>query len=250
MNNAPQKIRLKMKKLIESVWRANLKLNEAGLSPLTWGNASQIDRAKGLIAIKPSGIAYDKLNQNDIVLTDIKGVRIASNLRPSSDLPSHLALYRSFPSIGAVVHTHSIFATIFAQACLPVPCFGTTHADYCPIEVPVTSPMPRSKIRNDYERHIGEMIIKKIRQSKIDPRQCPFILVANHGPFAWGKDAAAAAENAIVLEQICQMALWTFFLKKNMKAIPQALIDKHFFRKHGAHAYYGQEKGKGRFKIS
>ena len=237
-------IRNKMIRLIESVLRANLQLNKAGLTPLTWGNASQIDRARGLIAIKPSGIAYDKLSRNDIVLTDIKGVKIASNLRPSSDLPAHLALYRSFPSIGAIVHTHSIFATTFAQACLPVPCLGTTHADYCPIEIPVTNPMTRSNIRNDYEKHIGEMIVKKIRRSKIDPRQCPFMLVAHHGPFAWGKDAAEAVENAIVLEQICQMALWAFFLKKNMKAIPQALIDKHFFRKHGAHAYYGQEKHK------
>jgi len=237
-------IRKKMNKLIESVWRANLQLNKAGLTPLTWGNASQIDRTRGLIAIKPSGVAYDKLNQDAIVLTDIKGVKIASSLRPSSDLPSHLTLYRSFPSIGAVVHTHSIYATAFAQACLPVPCLGTTHADYCPIEIPVTDSMTKFQIRTDYEKHIGEMIVKKIRQSKIDPRQCPFMLVAHHGPFAWGKDAAEAVENAIVLEQICQMTLCTIFLKKNMKAIPQTLIDKHFFRKHGAHAYYGQEKHK------
>jgi len=241
-------IRKKMNKLIESVWRANLQLNKAGLTSLTWGNASQIDRARGLIAIKPSGIAYDKLNPDDVVLTDIKGTKIASNLRPSSDLPSHLALYRSFPSIGAVVHTHSIFATAFAQACLPVPCLGTTHADYCPTEIPVTDSMTKSQILTDYEKHTGEMIVKKIRQSKIDQRQCPFMLVANHGPFAWGKDAAEAVENAIVLEQICQMTIWTFFLKKNMKGIPQTLIDKHFFRKHGAHAYYGQEKHKTRDK--
>lgn len=237
-------IRNKMNKLIESVWRANLQLNKAGLTPLTWGNASQIDRAKGLIAIKPSGIAYDKLNQDNIVLTDIKGAKIASNLRPSSDLLSHLALYRSFPSIGAVVHTHSIFATAFAQACLPVPCLGTTHADYCPIEIPVTDSMTKFQTRTDYEKHTGEIIVKKIRKLKIDPRQCPFMLVAHHGAFTWGKDAAEAVENAIVLEQICQMTLWTFFLKKNIKAIPQILIDKHFFRKHGAHAYYGQEKHK------
>jgi len=242
-------IRKKMNKLIESVWRANLQLNKAGLTPLTWGNASQIDRARGLIAIKPSGIAYDKLDQDDIVLTDIKGTKIASNLRPSSDLHSHLALYRSFPSIGAVVHAHSIFATSFAQACLPVPCLGTTHADYCPTEIPVTDSMTKFQILTDYEKHTGEMIVKKIRRSKIDPQQCPFMLVAHHGPFTWGKDAAEAVENAIVLEQICQMALWAFFLKKNMKAIPQALIDKHFFRKHGSHAYYGQGNAKSRSKI-
>ena len=243
-------IRAKMKKVIESVWRANLKLNEAGLTPLTWGNASQIDRARGLIAIKPSGVTYEKIKKEDIVLTDTSGTIIASRLRPSSDLASHLALYHAFPSVGAVVHTHSTFATAFAQACLPVPCLGTTHADYSPCPVHVTDPMTPSQIRTDYERHTGEMIVKKIRQLKLVTTQCPFILAAQHGPFAWGKDAAEAVENAIVLEYLCKMAFVTYVMKGKLKSIPQVLIDKHFFRKHGIHAYYGQQKVKGRFKIS
>jgi L-ribulose-5-phosphate 4-epimerase len=242
MKTAVQAVRHKMSKVIESVWRANIQIDRAGLAPLTWGNASQIDRARGLIAIKPSGIAYDKLGRDDIVLTDMKGVKIASSLRPSSDLPSHLALYRAFPCIGAVVHTHSIFATAFSQACRPVPCLGTTHADYCALDIPVTSPLSKRKITTDYEKNTGESIVQRLRQSSIDPRQCPFVLVANHGPFVWGQDAPDAVENAIVLEQICQMAIWTMSIKKNVKSIPKVLIDKHFFRKHGSHAYYGQEK--------
>lgn len=242
MNKVPQAMRLKMKKLIESVWRANLQLKEVGLAPLTWGNVSQINRAMGLVAIKPSGVAYEKLRKDNIVLTDIKGTRIASGLRPSSDLPSHLVLYRAFPSVGAVVHTHSTFATAFAQACLAVPCLGTTHADYCLGAIPVTDTMTLPQIRADYERQTGETIVKKIRRLKLTPQQCPFILVANHGPFAWGRDAAEAVENAIVLEHICEMAFLTYMLPGKQKSIPSALLDKHFFRKHGAHAYYGQEK--------
>lgn len=241
-------LRAKMKKLIESVWRANLKLHEADLTALTWGNASQINRATGLVAIKPSGVAYEKMRKDDIVLTDTRGRTIASKLRPSSDLPAHLALYRSFPSIGAVVHTHSTYAAAFAQACSPIPCMGTTHADYCLCQIPVTDPLTPSQIRADYERHTGEMIVKKIRRLKLAPAQCPFILVAHHGPFAWGRDAIEAVENAIVLEYLCKMAFLTYVLKGKLKSIPQILIDKHFFRKHGRQAYYGQEKGKGRSK--
>lgn len=249
MNKSPQTLRVKMKKLIESVWRANLQLNKAGLTPLTWGNASQIDRSRGLIAIKPSGVAYEKLRKEDIVLTDIKGTIIASRLRASSDLPSHLALYRSFPSVGAVVHTHSVFATAFAQAGKPVPCLGTTQADYCPCQIPVTDPLTPSQIRTDYERQTGEMIVKKIRRLKLAPAQCPFILTAQHGPFAWGRDAAQAVENAIVLEYLCKMAFLTYVLKGKLKSIPQILIEKHFFRKHGTHAYYGQENVNPQSKI-
>lgn len=248
VSNTPQKLRAKMKKLIESVWRANLKLNEAGLVPLTWGNVSQINRATGLIAIKPSGVAYEKIRKDDIVLTDTKGIIIASRLRPSSDLPSHLVLYRSFPSLGAVVHTHSTYATAFAQAGKPVPCLGTTHADYCLGQIPVTDSLAPSQIRTDYERHTGEMIVKKIRRLKLAPAQCPFILAAHHGSFAWGRNAVEAVENAIMLEYLCKMAFLTYVLRGKLESIPQVLIDKHFFRKHGAHAYYGQEKGKGQSK--
>lgn len=250
MSNTAQKIRLKMKKLIESVWRANLKLHEADLTALTWGNASQIDRARGLIAIKPSGVAYEKMRKEDIVLTDVRGTTIASRLRPSSDLPSHLVLYRSFPSVGAVVHTHSTYATAFAQAGRPVPCLGTTHADYCLYQIPVTDALTPSQIRTDYERHTGEIIAKKIRRLEFAPLQCPFILAVHHGPFTWGRDAVEAVKNAIVLEYLCKMAFLTYVLTGKLKSIPQVLIDKHFFRKHGTHAYYGQEKGKGRSKSS
>lgn len=244
MKKIPHEIRIKMTKLIDSVWRANLKLKEAGLVPITWGNVSQIDRATGLIAIKPSGVAYEKMTKADIVLTNVKGENVASQLRPSSDLPSHLVLYRSFPSIGAVVHTHSTFATAFAQACLTVPCLGTTHADYCLGNIPVTNVMPASAIRTNYELHTGEIIVKKMHQLKLAPQHCPFILVAHHGPFAWGKDAAHAVENAIVLEQICEIGFLTYMLAGRLKSIPQALIDRHFFRKHGPLAYYGQRKDK------
>lgn len=249
MNKVAQSPRRKLKKLIESVWRANLQLYAAGLAPLTWGNVSQIDRAAGLIAIKPSGVAYEKMKPEDIVLTDIRGEKIASALRPSSDLPSHLALYRSFPAIGAIAHTHSRYATAFAQAGRPVECLGTTQADYALGAIPVTDPMKPAAIRTDYEFHTGEMIVKKIRQLKINPRQCPFMLVAQHAPFTWGANAAEAVENAIVLEYLCQTALLTCLLDKNIKSIPPVLMDKHYFRKHGRQAYYGQEKGGADGKI-
>lgn len=233
-------IRHRMAKVLDAVWRANMALNEAGLAPLTWGNVSQFDRQTGLVAIKPSGVEYRKMTVDDIVLTDIKGQNIASSLRPSSDLQSHLELYRAFPSLRAVAHTHSTYATAFAQACLEVPCLGTTHADYCHGKIPLTDPMPPQAIKSNYERNTGKMIVRKLRQLKLSPQQCPFILVVHHGPFAWGSDAGDAVENAIVLESICKMAFLTFGLTHRLKAMPQALIDKHFFRKHGKHAYYGQ----------
>jgi len=233
-------IRRRMAKILDAVWRANMALNEAGLAPLTWGNVSQIDRQTGLVAIKPSGVEYRKMTADDIVLTDIRGQNIASPLRPSSDLQSHLELYRAFPSLRAVAHTHSTFATAFAQARMEVPCLGTTHADYCHGKIPLTDPIPTGAIKSNYERNTGRMIVRKMRQLKLSPQQCPFILAVHHGPFAWGGDAGDAVENAVVLEAICKMAFLTFCLTRRLKSMPQALIDKHFFRKHGKHAYYGQ----------
>lgn len=241
MKNASKSIRSKAEKLIASVWRSNIKLAESGLTPLTWGNVSQVDREAGLIAIKPSGIAYAKLRPQAIVLTDFSGKPVASKLRPSTDLPTHLVLYRAFPALGAVLHVHSVYATAFAQACHRVPCLGTTHADYFPGAIPVTDSLTASQIQADYEKMTGEIIVKKIRQLKMDPRHCPFILVAHHGPFVWGKDANAAVENAIALEYICKTAFLTALLNPKIKSAPPALIQKHFSRKHGPKAYYGQK---------
>ena len=236
-------LRTKTKKLIASVWRANLKLYQTGLTPLTWGNVSQIDRGVGIIAIKPSGVSYQELKKEDIVLTDLAGKTMGSKLRPSSDLPTHLVLYRAFPAMGAVLHVHSVFATAFAQACRQVPCLGTTHADYWRNNIPITDPLTASQIRFNYEEETGKVIVKKIRQLRIDPRQCPFILVAHHGPFVWGRDADEAVDNALALEYICKTAFLTLRLAPKIKSIPQVLIQKHFFRKHGPGAYYGQKKG-------
>ncbi|MBV8780459.1 MAG: L-ribulose-5-phosphate 4-epimerase AraD [Phycisphaerae bacterium] len=229
--------------LKESVYRANLALVEAGLVVLTWGNASGADRAAGVMAIKPSGVAYDKLTANDIVVLDIASGNIVDGSgRPSSDTPTHLHLYRSFPNIAGVVHTHSTYATSFAQAHCDVPCLGTTHADNFYGTIPVTRKMKRREIQSDYELNTGKVIEQCFLTRKIDPDQVPGVLVASHAPFAWGPTPEKAVENAIVLEFASQMALNTFALTPKRKAIPQTLLDKHFLRKHGPKAYYGQPK--------
>ena len=237
-------MRKTLKDLIESVRQANIRLKETGLVILTWGNVSGIDREKSMVAIKPSGVDYDELQAADIVLTDLDGNIVESSLHSSSDLPTHLKLYKAFPEIGGIVHTHSAYATAFAQACRSLPCLGTTHADYFYGEVPVTDEMDLSDIQSDYEAHTGDMIIKKIKQLKINPMDCPSIFVANHASFSWGESVSKAVENAVVLEEVCRMAWLTFSLSGEMKPIQQSLLDKHFLRKHGAKAYYGQ-KGEG-----
>lgn len=226
--------------LIDAVWRENLRLKASGLVIGTWGNVSAIDRRRGLVAIKPSGVAYERMRPANIVLTDLDGRPVASRLKPSSDLPTHLALYRAFPTLGGIVHCHSAHATAFAQARRGLPCLGTTHADYFYGEVPVTDPMSRAAVRDAYEAHTGDMIVKKIRQLRIEPLERPAIFVADHGPFAWGPDAAHAVENAIVLEECCRMALFTQALAGRLRPIRSYLLDKHYLRKHGAKAYYGQ----------
>lgn len=240
MSRGKKSIRSELKGLIEAVRRQNLRLKEAGLVFGTWGNVSAIDRRRGIVAIKPSGVDYARLTAADIVLTDLEGRRVASRCRPSSDLPSHLALYRAFPEIGAVAHTHSTYATAFAQAGRALPCLGTTHADYFHGAIPVTDSLRPREIAADYELNTGLAIVKKLRELNIRPLACPAVFVAGHGPFVWGADAAAAVESAIVLEEVCRMAWLTCALAGGLRPIPQRLLDKHYFRKHGVYAYYGQ----------
>jgi L-ribulose-5-phosphate 4-epimerase len=229
--------------LKQSVYDANVALVNAGLVVLTWGNASGVDRAAGVMAIKPSGVAYDKLTPADIVVLSLAtGEIVDGKGRPSSDTPTHLHLCRSFESIGGIVHTHSTFGTSFAQAMRDIPCLGTTHADNFYGSIPCTRPMTPSEIESEYELNTGKVIVECFREKRLDPTQIPGVLVASHAPFAWGTSPAKAVENAIVLEFSAQMALNSFALNPNLKSIPQPLLDKHFLRKHGPKAYYGQPK--------
>ncbi|MDD5678892.1 MAG: L-ribulose-5-phosphate 4-epimerase AraD [Kiritimatiellae bacterium] len=249
MPNKTKSIRRTLADLIRQVWEENLRLKASGLVTMTWGNVSGIDRRRGIVVIKPSGLDYTALRPSDMVLTDLTGRRLASTLMPSTDLPTHLVLYREFSEIGGVAHTHSTYATAFAQAGRSLPCLGTTHADYCYGAVPVTEVMRPAAIREQYEANTGRMIVRKIRQLRLQPMACPFIFVANHAPFAWGATPSAAVENAIVLEAVSKMALLTFLLDSPRRSlggrrtgISQALLDKHYLRKHGQSAYYGQTK--------
>ncbi|PEN08717.1 L-ribulose-5-phosphate 4-epimerase [Longimonas halophila] len=229
--------------LKELVYRANLDIVEAGLVELTWGNASAVDRDAGVFAIKPSGVDYDAMRPDDIPLVSIEtGERVEGDLNPSSDTPTHRVLYQQFPSIGGVVHTHSDVAVSWAQAAEPIPCLGTTHADHFYGEVPVTRRMAEDEIQSDYEHNTGAVIVERFRDDDIAPAQVPGVLVAGHGPFTWGADVAHAVENAIVLESVAQKAMQTYTINPNAKPIDQTLLDKHYLRKHGENAYYGQER--------
>jgi len=220
---------------------ANLEVVRAGLVLLTWGNVSVADRAAGVMAIKPSGVAYDALRPEDIVVLSLEtGATIAGGLRPSSDTPTHLHLYRELPGAGAVVHTHSEYAVAWAQAERDLPCLGTTHADHFHGAVPCTRRLRDEEIRDAYEHHTGAVIVESFRTRGLDPAAVPGALVAGHGPFVWGASAAAAVENAIVLEAVARMAVHTMLLGPRRGGIPCALLDKHFLRKHGAEATYGQ----------
>jgi L-ribulose-5-phosphate 4-epimerase len=225
-------------KLKQRVCEANLDLQKHGLVVFTWGNVSGIDRAAGIVAIKPSGVGYENLTSQSIVLVDLQGKVVEGDLRPSSDTPTHLELYRNFEGIGGVCHTHSMYATMWAQAEQGIPCFGTTHADYFHGPVPVTDPLTRKEINGAYEENTGLVIVRRFHN--LDPLQMPAVLVANHGPFTWGRDPADAVENAVVLEQVAMMAYGTITIGWNQTAIPKALLDKHYLRKHGTNAYYGQ----------
>ena len=227
--------------LREEVFEANLELVRRGLVLYTFGNASGIDRAHGVVAIKPSGVPYEHMKPSDIVVLNLRGETIAGSLRPSSDLATHLILYRAFPGIGGVVHTHSRNATVWAQAGREIPCLGTTHADYFYGPIPVTGQLETSEIEDAYEANTGEAIVRRFQG--IDPLSMPAVLVAGHAPFTWGASVAEAAHHAVVLEEVAQTALHTLAVNPSAAPISQALLDKHFFRKHGKSAYYGQSKG-------
>ena len=225
--------------LKEAVCQANIQLQTQGLVIYSWGNVSGIDRTEGVVAIKPSGVPYDQLTADKIVLLDLDGNIIDGDMRPSSDTPTHLELYRNFQAIGGVCHTHSANATMWAQACREIPCLGTTHADFFYGPVPVTEVMTADEIKSNYELNTGKVIVRRF--ANLDPLQIPGVLVANHGPFTWGRTPAATVEAAVVLEQIAKMALGTIIINTKQKKISQVLLDKHFLRKHGKDAYYGQK---------
>ncbi|MBH2639510.1 L-ribulose-5-phosphate 4-epimerase [Serratia ureilytica] len=229
-----------MNELKREVLAANLSLPAYGLVTFTWGNVSAIDRQSGLVVIKPSGIAYEAMTLEDLVVVDLEGKVREGHRKPSSDTATHLALYRAFADIGGVVHTHSRNATIWAQAGQPIPALGTTHADYFYGDIPCTRPMSEAEIAGDYEGETGKVIIETFKQAGCDPQQVPGVLVYSHGPFAWGKDAADAVHNAVVLEEVAIMAMATRQLAPAIAPMQPELLDKHFLRKHGKHAYYGQ----------
>jgi L-ribulose-5-phosphate 4-epimerase len=230
-----------LKTLREQVLEANLELVRRGVVVFTFGNVSGISREEGLVAIKPSGVPYEELTAAQIVVTDLGGKQVDTNLRPSSDLPTHLELYKAFPNVGGVAHTHSEYGTAWAQAKRPIPCLGTTHADYFHGPVPVTPDMTAEEITGEYEKATGEVIIRTFRD--LDPNAIPAVLVAGHAPFCWGTDAADAVHNAVIVEYIARMATHTFAVNPEAKPLAQELHDKHFYRKHGPGAYYGQTKG-------
>lgn len=224
--------------LKEQVLEANLDLVREGLVQFTFGNASGIDRATGLVAIKPSGVPYEKLRPEDMVVTDLSGNIVEGKLKPSSDLDTHLLLYREFPSIGGVAHTHSMYATVWAQAGRAIPALGTTHADYFYGEVPVTDELTDEEIGGEYVHNTGVAIVRRFQG--LDPAAVPAVLVAGHAPFAWGKNALEAAHHAALLEAVARMAWHTMTLNPECRGVSQALLDRHYFRKHGAKATYGQ----------
>ena len=227
--------------LKQEVYEANMELPRRGLITYTWGNVSGLDRESGLFVIKPSGVDYDRLRPEDMVVMDLEGNRVEGELNPSSDTDTHIELYRHFAGIGGIVHTHSPYATSWAQAGRALPCYGTTHADYFYGTVPCARNLKKEEIEDGYERHTGLVIVETFRD--LNPVYVPGVLCKNHGPFTWGKDAAEAVHNAVVLEEIAKMNLFSELLNRNGKDLrtPQAMQDKHFMRKHGPDAYYGQK---------
>lgn len=232
---------MSFEKLKQEVWHANIELAKSGLVVLTWGNVSGADREAGVVAIKPSGVDYDSLKPEDIVVLSIDtGEKIEGALKPSSDTASHLLLYQEFGTIGGVVHTHSAYATSWAQACREIPCLGTTHADYFYGSVPLTRQLTPEEIKEAYEHNTGKVIVERFVNDEISPEQFPGVLVPNHGIFSWGKDPMSALESSVVLEEVAKMGFFTVLLNPEA-SIPQMLLDKHFLRKHGPGAYYGQK---------
>lgn len=225
-------------KLKQRVYDANMALQTYGLVIFTWGNVSEIDRAAGVVAIKPSGVRYEDLTAEAIVVLDLDGHVVEGDMRPSSDTPTHIELYRSFAGLGGICHTHSTYATMWAQAQRDIPCLGTTHADHFYGPVPVTATMTAAEIEEDYEANTGLVIVRRFKG--MDPLQMPAVLVANHGPFTWGDSAMASVKNAVVLEEVARMAHGALTINPDQKAISPTLLDKHYLRKHGKDAYYGQ----------
>lgn len=236
-----------LEELKEKVFRANLDLVKHGLVIFTWGNVSAIDRASGLVVIKPSGVSYETMRVEDMVVVDLDGNVVEGDLRPSSDTPTHLVLYKAFPEIGGVVHTHSTYATAWAQAGLDIPNIGTTHADYFHDDIPCTRDMKKSEVFGEYEKETGNVIVERFKG--MNPDDTPAVLVRNHGPFTWGTDADNAVHNAVVLEQVAKMGfvsmtlnLTTLDIVNHKPSMNKLLIEKHYSRKHGPNAYYGQKK--------
>ncbi len=227
--------------LKKQVCKANIELKTRGLITYTWGNVSGIDRRQGLVVIKPSGVDYDELTPEKMVVLDLDGNKIEGDLSPSSDTATHLELYKKYPEIGGITHTHSNNATSWAQSGRNIPFFGTTHADYFHGDIPCTRMMTAEEINGEYEKNTGLVIIETLEKKGIDPVEMPAILCFAHGPFTWGKDADEAVHNAVVLEEVAEMALKTVILSPNAAPAPQVLADKHYFRKHGKNAYYGQK---------
>ena len=226
--------------LKQKVYEANMLLPKYGLVTFTWGNVSAIDTESGLFVIKPSGVDYEKMTPADMVVMDRQGNKVEGDLRPSSDTPTHLELYKAFPEIGGIVHTHSSYATSWAQAGRSIPCYGTTHADYIYGEVPCLRCLTKEEIDEAYEENTGHLIVNEFQRMNKEVMAVPAVLCKNHGPFAFGKDAMDAVHNAVVLEEVAKMAYRTETINPKVAPAPQELQDKHYYRKHGANAYYGQ----------
>lgn len=226
--------------LKQQVYEANMALPKYGLVTFTWGNVSGIDRESGLFVIKPSGVEYDKLMPEDMVVMDLDGNKIEGQYKPSSDTATHIELYKAFTAVGGIVHTHSSYATSWAQAGRGIPCYGTTHADYMYGEIPCVRCLTEEEIETNYEKNTGILIVKEFTTLCKDPEAVPAVLCKNHGPFAWGKNATEAVHNAVVLEEVAKMAYRAELVNPKIQPAPQELQDKHYYRKHGANAYYGQ----------
>lgn len=230
-----------LEQLKQQVYEANMELPKRGLVTYTWGNVSGIDRESGLVVIKPSGVEYDELTPDKLVVVDLNGTVVEGSLRPSSDTKTHLELYKAFPSLGGIVHTHSPYAVAWAQAGEGIPCYGTTHADYFYGTIPCARHLTQQEIDEDYEKNTGTVIVETFQTQNIDPVHVPAVICHSHGPFTWGKDAAQAVYHAVVLEEVARMAILTRQVNPAAAPAPQSVQDKHFMRKHGPNAYYGQK---------
>ncbi len=233
-----------LNELKEKVLKANLDLVKYGLVTLTWGNVSGISRGEGLVVIKPSGVSYEKLTSEDMVVVDLDGKTVEGKFRPSSDTPTHIILYKAFETIGGITHSHSEYATTFAQACKEIPCFGTTHADHFNGPVPVTRFLTEEEVNSGYELNTGKLIVERF--ANLDPESVPGVLLAGHAPFTWGKDPEDSVKNNLILERIAKMALGSLQLNTSLTSLPEHILKKHYLRKHGPDAYYGQSNYKNR----